>query len=108
MNPLREETDAGIAFRDGPTGRRAALSGGPDVWEVIETLHGSGLAGDEAVTATASWGNLTATQVRVAVRYYAEHRDEIDERIQLNRLEAERQRVAWERMQEALGSGSRP
>jgi hypothetical protein len=24
----------GIAFRGGPTGRRAALAGGPDIWEV--------------------------------------------------------------------------
>ncbi len=25
----------GIAFRDGPAGRRAVVIGGPDVWEVI-------------------------------------------------------------------------
>jgi len=28
----------GIVFRDGPTGHRAALVGGPDIWEVIATL----------------------------------------------------------------------
>jgi len=100
---LRMEDHPGIAFRDGPTGRRAALAGGPDVWEVIETLHGTGLAGEAAVTSTAIWGNLVPAQVRVAVRYYAEYRDEVDERITLNRQEAERQRFAWERMQEALG-----
>jgi hypothetical protein len=100
---LRMEDHPGIAFRDGSSGRRAALAGGPDVWEVIETLHGTGLSGDEAVTATAKWGNLTPAQVRTAVRYYAEYRDEVDERIRFNRQEAERQRLAWERMQEALG-----
>jgi hypothetical protein len=31
---LRMEDHPGIVFRDGPTGRRAALAGGPDVWEV--------------------------------------------------------------------------
>jgi hypothetical protein len=34
---------------------------------------------------------------------YAEYRDEIDERIALDRAEAERQRQAWERMRDALG-----
>ncbi len=97
------EDHPGIAFRDGPTGRRAALAGGPDVWEVVETLQGTGLAGEKAIAATAAWGNLTPAQVRAAVRYYAEYRDEIDDRIRLNRQEAERQRLAWERMQEALG-----
>jgi len=99
---LRMEDHPGITFRDGPTGRRAALAGGPDVWEVIETLQGTGLVGEEAVAATAGWGSLTPAQVRVAVRYYGEYRDEIDERIALNRQEAERQRASWERMQEAL------
>jgi uncharacterized protein (DUF433 family) len=99
---LRMEDHPGIAFRDGPTGRRAALTGGPDVWEVIETLQGTGLGGEEAVAATADWGSLTPAQVRVAVRYYAEYRDEVDERIALSRQEAERQRLSWERMREAL------
>jgi uncharacterized protein (DUF433 family) len=100
---LRLEDHPGIAFRDGPTGRRAALAGGPDVWEVIETLQGTGLTGERATAATAEWGSLTPAQIRVAVRYYAEYRDEVDERIRLNREEAERQRVSWQRMREALG-----
>lgn len=28
----------GLVFREGPTGRRPRLAGGPDVWEVIETF----------------------------------------------------------------------
>ncbi|MDQ4040624.1 MAG: hypothetical protein M3141_02615 [Actinomycetota bacterium] len=96
------EDHPGIVFRDGPTGRRAALAAGPDVWEVVETLQGTGLSGEKAVVATAEWGNLTPLQVRAAVRYYADFREEIDERIQLNRQEAERQRAAWERAQAAL------
>jgi uncharacterized protein (DUF433 family) len=100
---LRMEDHPGIVFRDGPTGRRAAIAVGPDVWEVIETLRGTGLSGDEAVAATAEWGNLTPVQVRAAVGYYAEYRDEVDERIRLNRQEAERQHVAWQRTQDAIG-----
>jgi hypothetical protein len=99
---LRMEDHPGIVFRDGPTGRRAALAAGPDVWEVIETLQGTGLSGEKAVAATAEWGSLTPLQVRAAVRYYADFRGEIDERILLNRQEAERQRATWERARAAL------
>lgn len=100
---LRMEDHPGIVFRDGPAGRRAALAGGPDVWEVIDTLKGTGLTGERAIAATAEWGSLTVAQVRVAVRYYAAYRDEIDARIQFNREEAEREHAAWEQAQEALG-----
>jgi hypothetical protein len=96
------EDHPGIVFRDGPAGRRAALAAGPDVWEVIETLQGTGLSGEKAIAATAEWGNLPPLQVRAAVRYYADYRDEVEERILLNRQEAERRRAAWERAQAAL------
>lgn len=96
------EDHPGIVFRDGPAGRRAALAGGPDVWEVMETVKGTGLAGDEAVRATAEWGALTQAQVRAAVRYYADFQEEIDQRIALGHEEAERLRAGWEREQAAL------
>jgi hypothetical protein len=99
---LRMEDHPGIVFRDGSSGRRAALAGGPDVWEVIETLRGSGLADEQAIAATAEWGALSHAQVRTAVRYYADFHEEVDERILLNSQEAERQRAAWQRGREAL------
>jgi uncharacterized protein (DUF433 family) len=99
---LRMEDHPGIVFRDGPAGRRAALAGGPDVWEVIETLKGTELSDEPALAATAEWGSLNLAQVRVAVRYYASFQEEIDERIDRNREEAERLRAAWEREREAL------
>lgn len=96
------EDHPGVVFRDGPAGRRAALVGGPDVWEVVETLKGTGLPAEQAIAAAAEWGNLTSAQVRVGLGYYAEFRDEIDEWIAFNRREAERHRAAWERTREAL------
>lgn len=99
---LRMADHPGIVFRDGPAGRRAALAAGPDVWEVIEALRGSGLTGEKAVEATARWGALTLAEVRAAIRYYGDFRDEIDDRILVNRAEAERLREAWERAQAAL------
>jgi hypothetical protein len=93
---LRMEDHPGIVFRDGPAGR-------PDVWEVIETFKGTGLAGEQAVAATAEWGVLTHAQVHAAVRYYADFRDEVDARIAHNSQEADRRRAAWVRAREALG-----
>src|SRR5262252_9719436 len=36
---LRMAEHPGIIFRPGPTGRRAALAGGPDVWEIIRAVR---------------------------------------------------------------------
>ena len=99
---LRMEAHPGIVFRDGPSGRRAGLAAGPDVWEVIDTLKGTGLTGEKAIAATAEWGALTLAQVRTAVGYYADFPAEVDERIALNRSEAERLRAAFERARDAI------
>lgn len=99
---LRMEEHPGIVFRDGPTGRRAALTAGPDVWEVIETIASGDDEGQDAIVATAEWANLSVAAVRTAVNYYADYRQEIDDRIAANREEADRQYSAWLRAQEAL------
>lgn len=92
----------GIAFRGGPTGRRAALVGGPDVWEVMQTVKSGKARGDAAVAATADLLDLEESQVRIAVRYYAAYPDEIDERIKRNVEEADAAEAAWKREQAAL------
>src|SRR3974377_2589129 len=51
---LRMAEHPGITFRSGPTGRRAALAGGPDVWEVIRAIKSAhaaepGLDSDDLV-----------------------------------------------------------
>jgi hypothetical protein len=100
---LRMADYPGIVFRDGPAGRRAAIAAGPDVWEVIETLKGTAMTGEKAIDATAKWGNITPAQARLAIRYYADFRDEVDERIRFNRHEAERHRGTSDRARAALG-----
>jgi hypothetical protein len=99
---LRMEDHPGIVFRDGPTGRRAALAGGPDVWEVVKTLKEMGPPQEQAIAGAMEWGNLSRARVDVAVRYYADFPDEVDERIATNREEAERQHAAWLRARAAL------
>jgi hypothetical protein len=99
---IRMEDHPGVVFRDGPAGRRAGLAGGPDIWEVVSAVRASGLSGEDALTAAAEWGSLTPAQVRVAVRYYAEYREEIDERIARNVEDADAAEAQWRREQNAL------
>jgi hypothetical protein len=106
---LRREAHPGITFRDGPSGRRAGLHGGPDVDEVIRTLRAvQAEAGDDAtdpVGVVASSMSLTGEQVRAAAGYYADHREEVDTRIAANQEAADDLEAAWRRQQEIL-SGS--
>lgn len=92
----------GIVFRGGPAGRRAALAGGPDVWELVTALKSGGARGEEAISATAELLDLTDHQVRIAVRYYSSFNDEIDRRIALNSEDADEAEAAWQREQAAL------
>jgi hypothetical protein len=70
-----------VTFTDGPTGRRATLIEGPDVWEVLEPYV---LAGCDWQTLKASYPELNEGLLRTAVRYYEAYPDEIDARIALN------------------------
>jgi hypothetical protein len=99
---LRMEDHPGVVFRDGPTGRRAGLAGGPDVWEVIGAVRASGLGGEDALATAAEWGGLQLAQVRAAVRYYADYAEEIDERLHRNIEEADADEARWRREQRAL------
>jgi hypothetical protein len=98
----RMDEHPGIVFRGGPTGRRAALVGGPDVWELVTTLKSGKASGEEAISTTAEFLNLTDSQVRTAVRYYGAFTDEIDRRIALNVEDADEAEAAWQREQAAL------
>jgi hypothetical protein len=75
---LRMDRHPGIVFRPGPAGRRPGLAGGPDVWEVVRVFRNVEARGDRALAETAAWLGLSATQVRIAVEYYADYPAEID------------------------------
>ncbi len=72
------------------------------MWEVIAAIRASGLEGEAALASTAQWGGLTAAQVRAAVRYYGEYRDEIDEPIRRYLDEADTAEERWRREHDAL------
>lgn len=100
---LRMEEHPGIVFRDGPTGRRAALAAGPDVWELVRFIKSLPAKGERAVPRTARLLKLSPGQVEAALRYYADYPAEIDDRIQLDEEEAQRAEAAWRRRQSVLG-----
>ena len=96
---VRGELHPGIAFRDGPAGRRAAIAGRRlDVWQVMETVWASDGQPEEAASAL----GLRPDQVEAAVAYCADYPEEIDEWVRRNREEAEREEAAFERRRQAL------
>lgn len=98
----RMDDHPGIVFRNGPAGRRAALAGGPDIWELMAALKQGKAKGEKAVSETAELLGLTELQVRTGVRYYSDFPKEIDERIRRNVEEADAAEAAWRREQAAL------
>ncbi|MGY1709071.1 ribbon-helix-helix protein, CopG family [Geodermatophilus sp. SYSU D00758] len=100
---LRREAHPMITFRDGPSGRRAGLSGGPDVDEVVRTLRVvQEERHEDPVPVVAEMMSLDHARVRAAVAYYADHRSEVDDRIAANDRAAEELEAAWRRQQEIL------
>jgi hypothetical protein len=82
----RREEHPMITFRDGPTGRRAKLLDGPDVWEVamwVEDLE----AEPDPLAALIEDSILTRPQIEAALSYRAAYPDEIAARIELHRNE---------------------
>jgi hypothetical protein len=73
-----------ITFRDGPAGRRAAVVGGPDVWEIVMWLED--LAGeDEPVRVLTAEQDISRPLVDAALRYRDAYPDEVETRIALHR-----------------------
>jgi hypothetical protein len=98
------EAHPGIIFRSGPAGRRAALAGGPDVWEIARVYRDLGVSGKEALRRVAELTSLPLQQIRTAVEYYADYQqEEIDAWIDMVDEEAEKSHAAWQRLQKLLG-----
>ena len=101
---IRMAEHPGVVFRDGPTGRRAGLAAGPDVWEIVVVLRDFSESGaTEAVRRAAKWLGITEAQVRTAESYYASFPDEIDDRIEMNEAAAAATQRAGEVRQRLYG-----
>lgn len=99
---MRLERHPGIAFRDGPAGRRPVVAGGPDVWEVIAAARWAPERGDELIEALAERIGSPPEKIRIAIRYYAEYPDEIDRWVRMVEEEAEKLEQTLERERRLL------
>lgn len=99
---LRRDRHPRITFKDGPSGRRAAIVGGPDVWELMSFVDQLDARGDEAIVATGQWFGLSIADVHGALAYAAEFGDEIRTCIEVNQQIAEEAYSAWQAQQELL------
>jgi hypothetical protein len=85
----------GIVFRDGPSGRRPAVLGGPDVWEVIQVF----LAEGKNVRTTSQNLNLRPGLVEAAVAFHADNQEEVNAWIEANQMMMEEAAAAFDRQQ---------
>lgn len=98
---LRMADHPGVVFKDGPSGRRAALAYGPDIWEIINFLREIDERGPAALDAAAEVLALEPSQVAAAVSYYSDYATEIDAEIADADDASDRAHEAW-RIQQRL------
>lgn len=91
----------GIVFRDGPTGRRAGLANGPDVWEIVRDLKWHGASGDQ-IRLVAEKTGLAPELIGLAADYYVVFPDEIDDRIAADARAYEELRALADRRERML------
>jgi hypothetical protein len=104
---LRMSEHPGIVFRPGPTGRRAGLVAGPDVWEIIRAVksaraHEPDLAEDDLLMLAAENTGVPIRLIRVAVRYWASYPEEIDAEITAAESAEDAAEDAWRRERDLL------
>jgi hypothetical protein len=100
---MRLDRHPGILFRDGPSGRRAVVAGGPDVWEIVVAARSAPERGERVIEALAERLGVPVERIRVGVRYYAEHPDEVDRFIAIVENESDELERALDRERSLLG-----
>ena len=100
---LRMAAHPGVVFRSGPSGRRAALLRGPDVWQVIALLRSLDARGEAAIGEAAEWLGTSAGAIRQALAYYGGFPHEVDAEIAANERASEEARESWLHQQAVLG-----
>ncbi|HEY3732365.1 MAG TPA: hypothetical protein VGL63_00440 [Streptosporangiaceae bacterium] len=104
---LRMTEHPGVIFRTGPTGRRAALASGPDVWEVIRAVKSAHtaepeLARDDLLALVSDNTGVATHVLDIAVRYWAAYPDEVDSEIAAADSAEEAAEQAWLRERRLL------
>ena len=104
---LRMSEHPGVVFRAGPTGRRASLASGPDVWEVVRAIKSArlaepALAEDEVLGLVSGNSGVPVRLLRIAIHYWASYPDEIDSEIASAQAAEDSAEDTWRRERELL------
>jgi hypothetical protein len=104
---LRMTEHPGIVFRAGPTGRRAALARGPDVWEIIRAIRSAhvaepGLDSDDLLHLVSDNTGVTIRLLSTAVRYWSAYPGEVEGEIVAADAAEEAAERAWLRERKLL------
>lgn len=104
---LRMSEHPGIAFRAGPTGRRAALASGPDVWEAVRAIKSAraaepDLSEDDLLALVAANTGVAVRLLRITIRYWASYPGEIDTEIAAAQAAEAAAEDAWRRERDLL------
>ncbi|HUJ07808.1 MAG TPA: hypothetical protein VLX31_17010 [Streptosporangiaceae bacterium] len=97
----------GVVFRVGPTGRRAALAGGPDVWEVIRAVRSAHVTEPELdstdlLKLVSDNTGVTTHLLSIAVRYWAAYPDEVNAEVAVADAAEDTAEQAWLRERQLL------
>ena len=92
---IRMDLVPGVHFRDGVQGRRAALVGGPEIWEVASVVRAARTLTDasedqEVLSRVLETTSLSAGQLDTALNYWAQFAEEIDQLVDLAWAEEDR------------------
>lgn len=104
---LRMSEHPGIVFRPGPTGRRAALAGGPDVWEVVRAVRSAHsaeprLGRDDLISLVNENSGISVRLIGTAIRYWASYPEDVDAEIAAAEAAEDAAERAWQREHELL------
>jgi hypothetical protein len=104
---LRMTEHPGVVFRDGPTGRRVALAGGPDLWEVMRAVKSARASEpemneDEVLALVGANTGVPLRMLRTAVSYWASYPAEIDTQISAAEGAESAAEAAWRRERDLL------
>ena len=101
---LRLQPHPLVRFVSTATGeRRAALSGGPEVWTVVESWLAHDRA-DRSVAAVADATGLSPVMVEAALAYWADNETEIDQLIARIHAASDQAYAGWTRRQTVLAA----
>lgn len=87
---LKTRQFPGIIYMDGPSGRRASLADGPDVWQIIRALQEVPTDQHDPVETVCIEADLCVRQIKLAMQFYEAYPNEIEAKIADNRAAAKR------------------